>query len=121
MHLEYDFKMIENLFRSEKNIVIKNQKFNFKKIIFTLGKNYNQISDIKKFSFKSKHHAYVGFFNHTKIHNNIAYEYFTKIGPLAVLPAPNKNKNLSTFILSSSKKFNEIELKKILIKNFQFS
>ena len=119
--LNYDFKMIENLFRSEKNLVIKNQKFNFKKIIFTLGKNYNQISDIKKFSFKSKHHSCVGFFNHTKIHNNIAYEYFTKIGPLAVLPAPNKNKNLSTFILSSSKKFNEIELKKILIKNFQLT
>lgn len=119
--LNYDFKMIENLYKSEQTIVINNQKFNFKKMIFTLGKNYEQISDIKKFPFKSKHNSYVGFFNHTKIHNNIAYEYFTKIGPLAVLPAPNKNKNLSTFILSSPKKFNEIELKKILIKNFQLT
>lgn len=119
--LNYDFKMLKNLIKSEKTLVIHNQILNFKKIIFTLGKNHHQISDIKKFSFKSKHQSYVGFFNHTKFHNNIAYEYFTKIGPLAVLPAPNKNKNLSTFILSSPKKINEIELRKILTKNFKLT
>lgn len=119
--MNYDFKMIKNLTKYEKTFKIDNQKFNFKKIIFTLGKNFNQISDIKKFSFKSKHHSYVGFFNHTKFHNNIAYEYFTQLGPLAVLPAPNKNKKFSTFILSSPKKINEIELRKILIKNFQLT
>ena len=46
--LNYDFKMIENLYKSEKTLVINKQKFNFK-IIFTLGKNYDQISYKKIF------------------------------------------------------------------------
>ena len=119
--LFYDFQTIISDFDAKKTLVINNQKFNFKKTIFTLGKNYNQKLGIKKFSFKTDHKSYVGFFNHKKRHNNIAYEYFTEIGPLAVLPAPSKNKNLSTFILSSQKRFNELSLRKILTKNFQSS
>jgi len=117
--LYYNFLMNKSDFNKEKNFIFKNKKFNFKKIIFTLGKSHESLLDIKKFSFKSKQQSYVGFFNHKKSHNNIAYEYFTKIGPLAVLPAPNNNKNLSTFIFSSQKKINEFSLRKILTKNFQ--
>ena len=119
--LFHDFQIINSEFDAKKTLFINNQKFNFKKIILTLGKNYNQKLGIKKFSFKTNHKSYVGFFNHKKSHNNFAYEYFTEIGPLAVLPAPNKNKNLSTFILSSQKKFNEFSLRKILINNFKSS
>lgn len=115
----YDFQENKNDFELEKTLAINGKKFNFKKIIFTLGKNYSSMIGIKKFPFKTSQRSYVGFFNHTKSHKNFAYEYFTEIGPLAVLPAPDNNKNLSTFILSSKKNFNEESLRRLLIKNFQ--
>ena len=56
----------------------------------------------KKISFKSSHHAYVGFLKHSKQHQQIAYETFTPSGPLAILPSPNHEKKISTFIYSTN-------------------
>lgn len=58
-----------------------------------MGKNFNGVDNVVKYNYDNDHKSYVGFFNHTFNHNNIAYEYFTKKGPLAVLPAPEKNKS----------------------------
>ena len=50
-------------------------------------------------TFDQKHQSYVGFFKHSKDHNNTAYEFFTHKGPLAVLPAPSGNKKKINFYL----------------------
>ena len=53
------------------------------------------------------------FLNTKKDHNNIAYEFFTNDGPLAILPAPASSKiKKSTFIYSSKKKINKISITK---------
>ena len=100
-------------------ININKKKFIFKKIILSLGKNHKETSLISKINFQSNHHAYVGFFNHKKNHNNYAYEYFTKTGPLAVLPAPKKNKRYSTFIFSTKNYYSKNNIKKLLQKHFR--
>jgi hypothetical protein len=63
----------------------------------------------------------VGFFKHSKNHNNFAYEVFTNTGPLAVLPAPHKDKLFSTFIYSSKIKISHNDLKNLIRKNFSQS
>jgi len=109
----------EKLNLSSLNTVkIKNKKYSFKKIILALGKNYNNPEYISKYQFASSHQAYVGFFNHQNNHQQIAYETFTSQGPLAVLPCPNKNKNLSTFIFSTKKKISKNNIKIFLDKYF---
>ena len=65
--------------------------------------------------------SFVGFFKHSKNHNNFAYEVFTKTGPLAVLPAPYKNKLFSTFIYSSKIKISYNDLKNLIKKIFSQS
>ena len=102
-------------------ITINKKKFNFKKIIVCVGKNYLNSKVLKKFSFRSNHNSFVGFFNHTKQHNNVAYEHFTNQGPLAVLPAPKKEKKLSTFIFSTKEKMNIKKIEILIKKNFQQS
>ena len=103
---------------SNKKIILQKETFTFKKIIFSLGKNFTAFEDINKFTFNSNHTSYVGFFKHVKMHNNFAYEIFTKLGPLAVLPAPQSNKKFSTFIFSSKKKYSKNELENLLKKYF---
>ena len=103
---------------SNKKVTINKEAFKFKKIIFSLGKNYTSSEQINKFTFNSSHSSSVGFFKHSKIHKNFAYEIFTKLGPLAVLPAPQLNKKFSTFIFSSKKTYNKDELEDLLTKNF---
>lgn len=98
-------------------VKIKNKLFIFKKIILSVGKNFNGVDNVVKYNYDNDHKSYVGFFNHTFNHNNIAYEYFTKKGPLAVLPAPEKNKKFSTFIFSTKKNMNLNQLD-ILLKEF---
>ena len=44
-------------------------------------------------------------FLNIKNHNNTAYEFFTKNGPLAILPSPSfKKKNQHLFILQKKNK-----------------
>ncbi len=98
-------------------IKIKNKIYVFKKIILCLGKNYVNDATIKKFSFPSLHKSYVGFFDHSIVHNQTAYETFTQDGPLAVLPVPSKLKKTSTFIYSTPSQVSNNDIQK-LIKNY---
>ena len=98
-------------------VIIKNKLFSFKKIILSVGKKLNKSNKFYKYNFDNDHKSYVGFFNHTLNHDNTAYEFFTKKGPLAVLPAPEKNKKFSTFIFSTKKNMNLNRLD-ILLKQF---
>ena len=104
-----------------KPILLNKLRYNFKKIIFTTGKNTELNVGFSKKKFPTKHRSYVGFFSHTKSHQNIAYEIFTQKGPLAVLPVPNKRKNYSTFIYSTPESLNVKDHIKILEKNFHYS
>ena len=97
---------------------IKNQYYSFDKIILSVGKNHSKSAILKKNEFKSNHTSLVGFFKHSINHNNKAYELFTKMGPLAVLPAPSSNKKFSTFIYSSKDPIQNKDLKKIIKKFF---
>ena len=108
-------------FKTKKNIYINSKKFFFKKIIFSLGKNYENHEYFKKNIFDSGHGAYVGFFNHNKNHNQTAYEIFTPSGPLAVLPAPSRQKKSSTFIFSTKNEMNLTNLSTIIKRNFYSS
>ena len=100
------------------HINIFNKKFEFKKIILTVGKLFDDNNIIKKQSFAEGHISYVGFFHHSKRHNNKAYENFTSKGPLAVLPAPDVTQNFSTFIYSS-KSDHDIDFQYLLSNNFK--
>lgn len=108
---------VSNLITS-RHINILNKKFEFKKIILTVGKLFEDSQIIKKHSFPEGHSSFVGFFHHSKRHNNNAYENFTSKGPLAVLPAPHASQNFSTFIYSSKSIYN-IDFQYLLSKNFE--
>ncbi len=105
----------------QKIIDIKNKEYVFNGIILSLGKNYTNNAIIKKISIPSSHKAYVGFFFHSKNHNQKAYEIFTSNGPLAALPSPYKNKKKSTFIYSSRENISNLKIKKLLKKYFSSS
>ena len=100
-----------------KKLVILDKRIEFKKIILTTGKQFNDNLIIKKQSFAEGHTSFVGFFNHSKNHQNHAYEIFTSKGPLAVLPAPNETQKFSTFIYST-KFIKNINFQSLLSKNF---
>ena len=91
------------------------------KIIFSLGKNYENHENFKKNIFDYGHRAYVGFFQHQKEHNQTAYEIFTPSGPLAVLPSPSRQKKNSTFIFSTKNKMSSINLFTMIKNNFGFT
>lgn len=97
-----------------KTLYIDKKNYAFKKIIISIGKNIISNTFHKSLNFDQQHFSYVGFFRHTKDHENTAYEFFTKNGPLAVLPSPAESKKKSTFIYSSKKKINKIELQKFI-------
>ena len=99
-----------------KNLFIKGSNFRFKKIIISIGKNILSETTHRSIIFNNNHCSYVGFFKHSRAHNNTAYEFFTNEGPLAVLPAPSINKNKSTFIYSSKEKINKSKLQKLINK-----
>tara|TARA_Y100001970_G_scaffold257664_1_gene336756 strand:- start:2381 stop:3571 length:1191 start_codon:yes stop_codon:yes gene_type:complete len=93
------------LFNKLNNISISNnKKINSKLMIAADGKN-STIRKILGTNFLKKNYyekALVVNFSHEVPHNNIAYEFFLKTGPLAILPMQKeKNKNLSTLIWSN--------------------
>ena len=68
----------------------------------------------KTFSKNYSHSASVINFNHTKNHNNTAFELFYKTGPLAILPMKKIDKNsFSSSIIWTNKKNYTNELSKI--------
>ena len=119
--LIYNFDFRLNDILGEKKLIYKNEIYQFKNIVLSMGKNFNLPNAIYKRNFNSEHKSYVGFFNHSKNHHNIAYEIFTKEGPLAVLPAPKLNKNQSTFIFSTKNNRSKNNLKRLLSLYFNNS
>ena len=119
--LKTNVNLETNEISPNKNILINGQKYLFKKIIFSIGKNVTTNKRHKSVIFDQQHFSYVGFFKHIKLHNDTAYEFFTSTGPLAVLPAPDINKNKSTFIYSSKKKINKIQLESLIKKKINKS
>ena len=117
----YDSKFCLNDILFEKKFIYKNDLYQFKNIILSLGKKFNLPQAIFKKNFHSNHKSYVGFFNHSKNHQNIAYEIFTKEGPLAVLPAPQLDKKQSTFIFSTKNRTTQQKLKNLLSLYFKNS
>jgi 2-octaprenyl-6-methoxyphenol hydroxylase len=105
-------------FKPKKTFSIHSKYYMCKKIIFSLGKNYENHNNLKKNIFDSGHKAYVGFFKHQKNHNQTAYEIFTPSGPLAVLPSPSLQKKSSTFIFSSKNKMSLANLSTMIKNNF---
>ena len=99
-----------------KTILIDNKNYIFKKVIISIGKNIVSNLNHKTITFDQKHQSHVGFFEHSKDHNNTAYEFFTHEGPLAVLPAPSGNKKKSTFIYSSKEDINKYQIRKLINK-----
>ena len=104
-----------------KILKINNKDYFFKKIIFSIGKSIIYDLNHKSIVFDQEQYSYVGFFKHTKNHNNTAYEIFTHNGPLAILPSPSIKKNRSTFIYSSRKKIDTNQLQKIIYNKFEKS
>ena len=100
----------------DKLIFIDNKNYIFKKVIMSIGRNIVSDLNHKTITFDQNHHSYVGFFNHSKDHNNIAYEFFTQKGPLAILPAPFVNQKKSTFIYSSKKDTDKYQIQKLINK-----
>tara|TARA_B100000575_G_scaffold282540_1_gene274357 strand:+ start:933 stop:2054 length:1122 start_codon:yes stop_codon:yes gene_type:complete len=97
-----------------KNLIINKKNYIFKKVIVSIGKNIISNKNHKSVVFDQQHHSHVGFFKHSVNHKNIAYEFFTHEGPLAVLPSPNYNKKSSTFIYSSKEKINKSNIQKLI-------
>ena len=115
--MEINMFDLKQLFDS-KVFKIDNDKYFFDHIILSFGKNFSDDDLIKKFCIPSSHEAFVGFFDHSVDHDQIAYEIFTSRGPLAVLPSPSKKTNSSTFIYSTKDRLSHNDIYKLIKKNF---
>ena len=105
-------------FKPKKMFSMNSKNFICNKIVFSLGKNYVNHENLKKYTFDFGHKAYVGFFKHQKDHNQTAYEIFTPNGPLAILPSPSRQKKSSTFIFSTKNKMSLGNLSTMIKNNF---
>ncbi len=104
-----------------KPVIIDKEKYFFKKVIISVGKKIISDETQKGIVIKGGDLSYVGFFNHKKDHNNIAYEIFNKEGPLAILPSPSSNNKRSTFIYSSKEKITYKKIKSLIKDSFSHS
>ena len=95
-------------FKPKKIFSINSKRLICNKIIFSLGKNYENHAYLKKNTFDSGHKAYVGFFKHQKNHNQIAYEIFTTSGPLAVFYLLQIYKKKVQHLFFQLKTYNEL-------------
>ena len=117
--LKTDIEINLNSLLPNKVVLINKNKYSFKKIVISIGKNNNFNLTHKSINFDSGHHSFVGFFYHNKNHNNYAYEIFNPDGPLAVLPSPANNKKKSTFIYSTKNKTSNSQIKSMIKENFK--
>ncbi len=108
-------------FLPHKKIYINQNYYTFKKVIMSIGKNIILNKRHSSIIFNSGHYSQVGFIQHTKNHNNTAYEFFTDEGPLAILPVPADNRKRSTFIYSSKDLIDKSQLKKLIYKKIEKS
>lgn len=114
--LKTNINIGKSIILPNKNFQINNNNYKFKKVIICTGKSV--ISDLhhQNLVFDQSHKSYVGFFKHSMDHKNIAYEFFTSKGPLAILPVPALQKNKSTFIYSSKEQINSKQLYTLINK-----
>ncbi len=112
LKIDVNFKIDEAY--PNKNLLITKKNYLFKKIIISIGKSIISNLNHKSIIFDQLHYSYVGFFKHGIAHKNIAYEFFTHEGPLAILPVPAPNKKKSTFIYSSKEKINISKLQNLI-------
>ena len=97
---------------------IHNKHYSFKKIVISIGKKVTVNETKKSLTFNNGDYSYVGFFKHQNDHNNCAYEFFDKDGPLAVLPSPYMNNKRSTFIFSTNTRTSYPKIKSVIKKKF---
>ena len=92
-----------------------NLKIDADLIIAADGKNstVRKILKTPLFQKRYKENALVINFTHTKNHNNCAFEFFYKNGPLAILPMQNINKNFQSSLIWS----NQANFLNLLIKS----
>ena len=114
--LKVDNNIESNTILPNKILNINKSNYLFKKVIISIGKNVITNKNHKSITFDQKQYSYVGFFKHSVDHKNIAYEFFTNNGPLAILPSLAVNKHKSTFIYTSKEKINKFQLQNLLIK-----
>ena len=114
------------------NFIKKNKTTFYNSIIdnkneFDLIINFNENNKISKELFFRKEYknykslAYTTLINHQKCENRIAYQVFTKFGPIAFLPCSNKQTSIVFSIFKQQKNINEdkvLELIKKYNKNF---
>ena len=131
------YKLLDTNLKKNKNftkIKIMNKSF-YSKIInknkFDLIINCDKANIVSKKYFNklySKNYnssAYVTIINHKKIRNNKAFQFFTKLGPLAFLPISETQTSIVYSIrdkkIYPKSKLNDVEFKKIILKtNVQY-
>ena len=124
----YDSKFLSVDYNLDKVIgVYKNKKIISNILLAADGKNSAVRKTFNTLTFKKNYResALVLNFFHTQKHNNTAYEFFYKSGPLAILPMQSENLNFqSSIIWSNDKKYlsslvlqNEKLIKEILEEN----
>tara|TARA_B100000579_G_scaffold382922_1_gene352439 strand:- start:397 stop:1491 length:1095 start_codon:yes stop_codon:yes gene_type:complete len=126
--------LLKNNLKKKKliNFIKKNKTTFYNSIIdnkneFDLIINFNENNKISKELFFRKEYknykslAYTTLINHQKCENRIAYQVFTKFGPIAFLPCSNKQTSIVFSIFKQQKNINEdkvLELIKKYNKNF---
>jgi len=89
---------------------------------FDLIINFNENNKISKELFFRKEYknynssAYTTLANHQKCDNRIAYQIFTKFGPIAFLPCSNKQTSIVFSIPKKNKNFKEYEILELIKK-----
>jgi len=105
----YDSRFLSAEYNVDKIIgVFKNKKIISSILLATDGKNSAVRKNFNTLTFNKNYResALVLNFFHTKKHNNTAYEFFYKSGPLAILPMQSENLNFqSSIIWSNDKKY----------------
>ena len=100
---------LEDIKYSNSKIISKFNKciIDSKLLIAADGKNSKTRNIIKTPLYKKtyKESALVVNFEHSKTHNNLAYEFFYKNGPLAILPMKKEKEFQSSMIWSNNKEF----------------
>ena len=133
-----NFQFINLLKKNIKNnklikVIKKNNLAPYDSIInnknqFDLIINFNENNKIsKKIFFKRQYKdydslAYTILIKHQKCYNRMAYQVFTKFGPIAFLPCSNKETSVVFSIYKKFKNLSEIEILKLIKKyNKKFS
>ncbi len=133
-----NFKLINTLKKNIKNkklikIIKKNKETFYNSVInnknqFDLIINFNGNNKISKNLFFKRQYkdyksfAYTTLIKHRTCDNQIAYQFFTKFGPLAFLPCSNKETSVVFSIYKNFRDFSETEILNLVKKyNKKFS